>query len=74
VSEHVVGDDQIGGAAIGPQSSGERAPEEVLERRHPGLDRGCGRRRRGIDAEHGDPARDEVLQHVAVVAGDLDYQ
>ena len=74
MGEHVIGDDQIGGATLGPEPAGEGAPEEILERRHSGLDGGCGRCRRGIDAEHGNAALDEVLQHVAVVAGDLDHQ
>ena len=73
--QHVVGDDQIGGSGRSARSRrASSRPKKVVERAHPGLDRRRGRRLGRIDAEHRDAARDEVLQHVAVVARDLDHE
>ncbi len=74
VRHHVVRHDGIGRAVLGDDGPGELRAEEVDDRRHARRDRRRGRAGRGVDAQHGDAALDEVLQEVAVVAGDLDHE
>ena len=62
------------GCSLGAQPPGEVAAEERVQRAHPGRGRGRRRRRRRVDPEHRDAAGDEVLEHVAVVARDLDHE
>ena len=69
--EHVVGDQQIGA---------DREPpcQRVIEERRLGRNAARigdgGDVGGGLDAEHGDAARGEVLEQIAVVAGDLQHQ
>jgi hypothetical protein len=74
VGQHIVGDDQVGGLALGAQPARQVAAEECGKGAHPGCDRCRCRRRRWVDPEHRDAVGDEVPQHVAVVARDLDYE
>ncbi len=70
--QHIVGDDEIGRSALAQQAFRKLAPEELGQRRHtPRLGRlrdVAGR----LDAEDRDAAGHEVLEQVAVVAGELD--
>ena len=73
VREHVVSDDQIRGSGVADEIAGGLPPEETDDRRHAALH---GRFRHvggGLDAEHGNPLLDEVLEQIAVVRGDLDH-
>ena len=72
--EHVVADDQVGLRC--PRRAASRAVARRRRRPRSGCpcstaDRGDVRGR--LDAEHRHAVRDEVLQQVAVVAGDLDH-
>ncbi len=71
VGEHVVGGDQVGLAALGEPRRGLDAEERDLGRDALG-DRDLGDVGGRLDAEHGHAALGEVLQQVAVVAGELD--
>ena len=73
MGEDVVGDDQIGGVPVRKPPGGV-APEKrdfgrmPVDRAPPATLAG------GLDPEHRNAAVLEVLQQVAVVAGDLDHQ
>ena len=70
----VVGDDEIGGPALRTELSGEARPEEVDDGLDPLLSRGRGGVLRRIDAEDVNASLFEILQHVAIVRGDLNHQ
>ena len=70
--EHVVAEHEVGGAALADEPLGELDAEELDERRHApllGRDRDV---RRRVDPEHRHALRQEVLEQVAVVRGELD--
>ena len=72
VREHVVAQQQVGSRALVAEPRRQLGAEELDQRRDPAFLR---RRRdvgRRLDAEDGQLALDEVLEEVAVVAGDLD--
>ena len=72
MGQDVVADQQVGGQALPDEIAGERLAEELDVGWNPA------RRRRGghiggrLDPEAPDPALDEILEQVAVVAGNLD--
>ena len=72
VREHVVAQQQVGSRALVAELRRQLGAEELDQRRDPAFLR---RRRdvgRRLDAEDGQLALDEVLEEIAVVAGDLD--
>ena len=69
--QHIVADDQVGALALGGQLRCELAPEEVDQRRDALVDGDLGDIGGRLDADHGHLQRREVLQQVAVVAGEL---
>src|SRR5205085_11126259 len=71
--EHVVPDQEVGAPARRGEPRRGLAAEELDFRRNPPLARDLGDVRGRLDPEHRDPALDEVLEEVAVVAGDLDH-
>ena len=73
VCQHVVGMDNVGTTVTRDQTLGEVAAEEVFDRIHPTVTCRRNRRRRGVDAEHGNPCRTIVLEEVAIVARYLDH-
>lgn len=71
MSEDVVADQEVGPRLV-PQLLRELGAEEALERGYAlQLGRFGGAASR-LDAKYGDPARDEVLEQVAVVRGQFD--
>ena len=74
VGEDVVGDQQVGAAALGHEPGGELAAEELDDGLDAPLPGDLGDVGGGLDAERRDAALDEVLEQVAVVAGELDHQ
>jgi hypothetical protein len=70
--EHVVPEDEIRMAALGREAGAELGTEELRDRLDPAGDRGVGDVPRGLDAEHGDALREEVLEQVPVVRRELD--
>ena len=72
--EHVVRDDEVGGAALRHQLARQAGVEEVDDRLDTPL--ACRRRdvRRRVDAERGNPLAHEVLQEVAIVRGQLEHE
>ena len=74
VREHVVAEQQVGlrpaRGELVARSRGRRSAPRVGM---PCASRGLGDVGRRLDAEHRHAALDEVLQQVAVVAGDLDH-
>ena len=60
------------GAALGQQARREPGVEELGQRRHAAFARGLGHVDGGVDAEDVDPGALEILEQVAVVAGELD--
>ena len=75
LGQHVVADDEVGRAARRATSSlgAARAPKNSRQRRDAALARAASATfAAGSMPRHGMPARDEVLQQVAVVAGELD--
>ena len=72
LGEHVVADHEVGLPPLGGEPLGELDAEELDEGRNAAR---LGRRRdvRGrVDAEHRDPLRNEMLEQIAVVRGELD--
>ena len=70
--EHVVAEHEVGVAALADEPLGELDAEELDERRHAALlgrDRDV---RRRVDPEHRHALRQEVLEQIAVVRGELD--
>lgn len=67
-----IGEQQVGPGALIAQASGETGTEKVSDRRNAGLFGDCGDIGGRLHAEHRHPGTAEVLQKVAVVAGDLD--
>ena len=74
LGEHVVGRDQVGPAALGGQLAGQLDAEEPGQGGHAPLLGGRGHVHRRLDAQHRHPHGHEVLQQVAVVAGQLHDQ
>src|SRR6266536_2734141 len=74
LGQDVVGDQQVGAPASGHQAPGQVDPEELGEGGHALGGRGRGDVARRFDAQHGDAAPLQVLEQVAVVAGQLDRQ
>jgi hypothetical protein len=72
VREHVVADDQVGGAVLADDVSRGLAAEEADHRRDAALDRGLRDVGGRLDPEHRHALLDEVLEEVAVVRRDLD--
>ena len=73
MSEYVVGDQQVRLAALGNEAGRELPAEELdhgLDPPFPGRLRDVGR---GLDPQRGYAALDDVLEQVAVVAGQLDH-
>ncbi len=72
VGEDVVGDEEVGAAALGGEPVGDRAAEEL----HDGLDAlgagGLGDVGGGLDAQRRDAQFGHVLEQIAVVARELD--
>ena len=75
LGQHVVADDEIGRAGPRRRSAlGERDAEELDPGRDALGERDLGHVGGRLDAEHGHAERQEVLQQIAVVAGQLDDQ
>ena len=74
VRHHVVGDQQVRPAALGHQPGCQLAAEELHDRVDPSLLRHRGHVGGGLDAERRDAALDNVLQQIAVVAGELHHE
>ena len=74
VRHHVVGGDQVGALALVDEIASRLAAEESDERVDPEILRDLGDVGGGLDAERRDAALDDVLQQVAVVAGDLHHE
>ena len=73
--QHVVADDEVGLRALGDQLLGEPRAEEIdAASGRPSRRPRFGDVGRRLDAEHGHAERQEVLQQIAVVAGQLDHQ
>ena len=72
--QHVVGEDQVGHAALLAKLLGQRAAEEGVSVGTPAAIAALRRRLGRVDAQDRHAARDEVAQQIAVVAGDLDHQ
>ena len=73
VREHIVAEQQVRLAVLGRDLTSGLLAEEFDYRTNPfslGDERDV---RRGLDAEHGYVARDEVLEQIAVVARDLHH-
>ena len=69
--QHVVADDEVGGLAFGDEPLGEADAEELDQRRDVLLARDLGDVGGRLDAGDGHAERQEMLQQIAVVAGDL---
>src|SRR5262245_4032581 len=72
--QHIVGHDQVRLLAFGRKLKGKPLAEEVDPCRYPLLDSNLGDIGGGLDAEDRNAEWQEMLQQVAVVAGELDYQ
>ncbi len=74
VGQHIVGDDQVGGPALGLEFRRGLAAEESDDRLQSVVPlRRLGAVRRRVDAERRDAAPQEILQQVAVVARHFDH-
>ena len=74
LGEDVVADDQIGAPAVRRQLVGQRHAEELDHRLHALLAGGLGDVGRGLDPEGRHAERLEMLQQIAVIAGELDRE
>src|SRR4029450_10663391 len=74
LGQDVVGHHQVGPAALGDQLAGQLLAEEPGQGGDAPFDGGLGHVDGRLDAQHRHPAGHEVLQQVAVVAGQLDNQ
>ena len=74
LGQDVVAHDQIGPAAVRDQPLGEIVSEELGQGRHAAVDRRLGDVRGRLDPEHRDALRQEMLQEIAVVRGELDHE
>ena len=72
VGEDVVGDQEVGAAALGGEPIGDLAAEELDHGLDALLARGLGHVGGGLDAQGRDAELDHMLEQVAVVAGELD--
>ncbi len=72
--EHVVGDQQVRPAALGHEAGRQLPAEELDHGLDPTLPRRLGDVRGGLDPERRYAPLDDVLEQVAVVAGQLDHQ
>ena len=72
LGQHVVAEDEVCRATFGRQSCAELGAEELRDRRHAAGHRSLCHVARRLDSQHRDPLRQEVLEEVAVVRGELD--
>ncbi len=72
--EDVVAQHEVGPARLLCKLPSELRAEELHDRRNAARDRGLCNVERRLDTEHGDALRQEVLEQVAVVRGELDDQ
>ena len=72
--QHVVADDEVGPLALGDELGRQPLAEELDPARYALLHRDLGDVGGRLDAEHRHAQRQEVLQQIAVVAGQLDHQ
>ena len=73
VRQHVVAEEDICTSMLGSDFGRGLAPEESHDGRNTLVDRAPGHVRRRFDAQHRHTAGDEMLQQVAIVAGDLHH-
>src|SRR5580704_12196337 len=74
LGEYVVSEHQIAALALGDELAGSPGPKELNQSRDALLDRHGGNICSRLDPEHGDLFGHEVLEEVAIVAGDLRNQ
>lgn len=72
VGEDIVSDDEVGASVFGGEVVGAGDAEKSLKRGYAALNGGLGDVSGGLDAGDGDAFFNEVLQEIAVVAGEFD--
>ena len=74
MGQDVVGDDHVGKPSLLPQLPGEALAEERAPRRDSFLLSHSRRPLGRVDPQNGDTRLGEVLEHIAVVAGQFEYE